>query len=879
MIYLSPITFNGKHPNVPRIIIGNRDDNNSQALPIRTPVLSDAQIAELHWVDSDAHGQVITLNSEVAGDYLWEITELDTRRKTNLTCWIEIKGNDNNMLWVSDTFIAIVGQRIEQNLMIADRYPDKLQQVMDDVKELQDSALDTEDVQNIVDEYLEANPPESGIDTEQDPTVPAWAKAPQKPAYTAAEVNADPAGTATTRVAEHNVDTDSHNDIRLALEALSDRLNAFFDSDDATLDELSEIVAYITSNKSLIEAITTSKVSVSDIVNNLTTNVANKPLSAAQGVALNSMIDTLVKNRTHYTEVIAEEKTLFENETINFPFVGTPVLFYGFGLDDIAEGVKFDIVWQEDGYTQEVECTAYVRNGNLCLGNAALDIDPGEDTGEWFLFSDFSSTDCSLTKQSSTKGVVTLSMHRYEMTKVKKLDEKYLPENVPVLHTAEIGQFAAVESVDENNRPIRWKAVNAPEGGNAFIITLNADTNTVDKTNAEMYDAWLSARPAYLHVVGLDWNSLAQPLYVTQNRAVFVMNSGALVHMFTVQDNKVTIDYFETVDTTTLTEAVNDALEQAKESGEFDGEDGVDGYTPQKGVDYFDGKDGKDGQDGSPGTPGKDGADGQPGKDGTSVTVTNVSESTADGGSNVVTFSDGKTLTVNNGSKGSKGDKGDQGDPYTLTEDDKASIVAAVIESLGGNPVFGYVDENNNIIVQGNLADGTYTLQYLNTDGTYSEACTLVVGAIEEPEVIENLITTLQAPGLTGVYNGIGYKENTRQSISAGGDKTQTGVTSTGLIPWISHDDVFHFSGIEINGSTDYDFCFTCYNSSGELISTTLGQMDESCMGTDENGHDTLQLRSDLITNFVSGTAYIRLVLGAVTGTVIMTRNQLIPVE
>lgn len=43
------------------------------------------------------------------------------------------------------------------------------------------------------------------------------------------------------------------------------------------------------------------------------------------------------------------------------------------------------------------------------------------------------------------------------------------------------------------------------------------------------------------------------------------------------------------------------------------------------------------------------------GKDGTSVTVANVSESAEDGGSNVVTFSDGKKLTVKNGTKGANG--------------------------------------------------------------------------------------------------------------------------------------------------------------------------------------------------------------------------------
>ena len=43
------------------------------------------------------------------------------------------------------------------------------------------------------------------------------------------------------------------------------------------------------------------------------------------------------------------------------------------------------------------------------------------------------------------------------------------------------------------------------------------------------------------------------------------------------------------------------------------------------------------------------------GEKGTSLTVANVSESTADGGNNVITFSDGKTLTVKNGTQGGKG--------------------------------------------------------------------------------------------------------------------------------------------------------------------------------------------------------------------------------
>ena len=99
--------------------------------------------------------------------------------------------------------------------------------------------------------------------------------------------------TSESKVAAHNTGTDTHSDIRLLIQSLTDRLNALADSDDTTLDQLSEVVSYIKSNRSLIEAITTNKVSVADIVDNLTTNVSNKPLSAAQGVALKALIDAI----------------------------------------------------------------------------------------------------------------------------------------------------------------------------------------------------------------------------------------------------------------------------------------------------------------------------------------------------------------------------------------------------------------------------------------------------------------------------------------------------------------------------------------------------------------------------------------------------------
>ena len=107
------------------------------------------------------------------------------------------------------------------------------------------------------------------------------------------DIGAESEGTAESKVSAHNVSDIAHNDIRLLVKGLTERLNALADSDD-TLDQMSEVVVYIKSNKSLIDAITTSKVNVSDIIDNLTTNMSNKPLSAAQGVALKTLIDGII---------------------------------------------------------------------------------------------------------------------------------------------------------------------------------------------------------------------------------------------------------------------------------------------------------------------------------------------------------------------------------------------------------------------------------------------------------------------------------------------------------------------------------------------------------------------------------------------------------
>ena len=221
------------------------------------------------------------------------------------------------------------------------------------------------------------------------------------------------------------------------------------------------------------------------------------------------------------------------------------------------------------------------------------------------------------------------------------------------------------------------------------------------------------------------------------------------------------------------------------------GKDGADGYTPVKGVDYFDGKNGSDGKDGSNGTDGisathswngttltitsasgtssanlkgDTGADGSNGKDGTSVTVSSVSESTADGGSNVVTFSDGKKVTIKNGSKGSTGatgptgPQGPAGNSYVLTAADKAEIADMVVEILNGKPIVGIMDDNGKVMFSG-LDYGEYEFSYFMEDGTEIAIGDLVLSG-DTPVVVYTVSktnTNCTINGSTTVAEGATY--------------------------------------------------------------------------------------------------------------------------
>lgn len=235
-------------------------------------------------------------------------------------------------------------------------------------------------------------------------------------------------------VSTHNTSTSAHNDIRDLITGLTTRLNTLANSDDTTLDQMSEVVAYIKNNKSLIDGITTNKVNVSDIVNNLTTNVTNKPLSAAQGVAIKALIDALqteldsipqsdwnqsdstkldyIKNRTHWSKT---ESTLIAEETVD-----TSDYTYTFATPFVLNiGQTYIVVF--DGITYN--CVAFRDNGNYnrtTIGGS---------------YSNYSTYPFSIYVKSNGDTCITSevnSTHTVKVTNVnetiQKLDEKYIPD-------------------------------------------------------------------------------------------------------------------------------------------------------------------------------------------------------------------------------------------------------------------------------------------------------------------------------------------------------------------------------------------------------------------------------------------------------------------
>ena len=185
------------------------------------------------------------------------------------------------------------------------------------------------------------------------------------------------------------------------------------------------------------------------------------------------------------------------------------------------------------------------------------------------------------------------------------------------------------------------------------------------------------------------------------------------------------------------------------------------------------------------------------------------------------------------------------------------AIIEEVITALG-TPVFGRVDADNNIILTGELADGTYTLKYEDAEGN-----TKVIGTIDtRPDYTNMLLKAVDANDEP--YNGgQGWKTNTRLS-SSGAESTSsaTGMEVTGFIPF-KRGDVIRFSGITMNkNSANKD---RCYFIQYDANKTMLKQWVVSGFNSDINSGYVLVDSSDNITQINTGATASESTSGAVT--------------
>lgn len=104
-----------------------------------------------------------------------------------------------------------------------------------------------------------------------------------------------------------------------------------------------------------------------------------------------------------------------------------------------------------------------------------------------------------------------------------------------------------------------------------------------------------------------------------------------------------------------------------------------------------------------------------------------------------------------------------------FTETDKEELIQTVLTELGAIPVFGRVDENNNIMLTAALADGVYTLKYVDIDGNVTE-----IGTLNHSNVPEVTYTNLFDPATATL--------NQRMSGTTSAPKAQNGYVITAFI-------------------------------------------------------------------------------------------------
>lgn len=168
-----------KHFKCPKIVGDNVD-------------LSDCYIFVNYYTAKGLPGKYTVKDVKVDGEnitFSWELKQhiFDANEDTSIYFAVEAKNKDKVEVFRTSPATGKTKETIDTDTEIEDTYADVILDLISRVDTLEKEPISEEKIEKSVKSYLEKNPIE-----ETDPTVPEWAKAEEKPTYTAEEVGALP---------------------------------------------------------------------------------------------------------------------------------------------------------------------------------------------------------------------------------------------------------------------------------------------------------------------------------------------------------------------------------------------------------------------------------------------------------------------------------------------------------------------------------------------------------------------------------------------------------------------------------------------------------------------------------------------------------------
>ena len=154
--------------------------------------LSDCYIFVNYYTAKGLPGKYTVKDVKVDGEnitFSWELKQhiFDANEDTSIYFAVEAKNKDKVEVFRTSPATGKAKETIDTDKEIEETHADVILDLISRVDTLEKEPISEEKIEKSVKSYLEKNPIE-----ETDPTVPAWAKAEEKPIYTASEVGALP---------------------------------------------------------------------------------------------------------------------------------------------------------------------------------------------------------------------------------------------------------------------------------------------------------------------------------------------------------------------------------------------------------------------------------------------------------------------------------------------------------------------------------------------------------------------------------------------------------------------------------------------------------------------------------------------------------------